>query len=694
MPKRIYRLEFSDIHPVPSGSPLHTNFPNGRAHHLDIIDNDLTGTGVTGSNVIGDRNPVNIIWDNTDDIYNPIMPSRMEMNFLSDDIKMIDVEAIIENDDPERYEAALYVANTAGGFDLYWNGYITNVEFEQQINSVPVPYKLIATDLLTSLKNVTTLDGTAMITPKTSLIGYLENVLAFLPYGVFYNIRIYNPIQWNDGGTSYYLQDLPFAYAFENGLDFQWTTAYEYLENILRIMNARLFVAEQKFYIIPNAYGSSTMDFAIDSIPITGSIGDWDTYENSLLDSGTTFEVNFKEYSSPTSFFNVTKEIDLVVPTNLQEVNQSLKIRYESPIDKVIFDYKNNPYTANFSASGMYEAFNYTSYPSIEKTATNIIYNQTYFSDDFSVISTSQVKSGNYSFKTNNTSTSTITNFSLTERIFDTGFNDNYISTPAGFNWYNFEIYPEDLDTDSDTVDITFEWSLCREIGGTKEYYHNTNWSTFINDTDIKVEKETVTLNLNQWNNISGEGYGVTNDISPSPADTKYRLIIYRPKLSHNGVTFHFDNCFLHKVYEFPQEERLQLEMVNSSSQRDSNTKNITIKNPISGIPTFGDFFTSRISSTTYGVSELIGQEILNDNRQHLRKFTITVKALNGYEQFIYPWHKIWINYDGYETKVLGIIDRLQYSARDGVWKIDFHIPVQTQSVGTTKRVTSSKIIE
>ena len=618
------------------------------------------------------------------------MPSRMIMNFLTDDTKMIDVEEIISNDDPSRFEARLYVANASGGSDLYWKGWITNVEFEQQINSYPVPYRLIATDLLTSLKNITTLDGTALISPQQTVIGYIENVLAFLHYGAAQNIRIYNNIRWKVSSfVGYYLQDLAFAYPFENGFDFQYKTAYEYLENVLRMMNARLFVAEEKFYIIPTIYGSTTMDAVVNSV---GS--NWDDYENSLLDAGTTFQVNFKEYALPTSYFTVTKDIDLVVPTDLQEVDASLKIRYETPIDKVIFEYINNPYTANFDASSMSEAFNYTSYPSIEKTNTSILYNQTYFSDDFSVIGTSQVKSGNYSFKSNQVATSNFSNFVATDRLFDTGFNTNYVSTPAGFNWFNFDVYPEDLDTNTDTVDIRFEVALCREIGGVKEYYSNLTWTTFTVDTDIKLLKYDVTLNLNQWNNISGEGLGVVNNISPSPSNTKYRLIIFKPKTSATGITYHYDNCFLHKTFSFPQEEKITLEMANSSSQRESNIENITLKNAISGLPTFGNFDTPRISSTTYGLSELIGQEILNDNREHIRKFSITVKAKDGYEQLIYPWHKIWINYSGYETKVLGIIDRLSYDARKGVWQIEFHIPVQSQSVSSSKRITSSKIIE
>ena len=118
MPQVIYYLEFSDTHTVPSGSPLATNFPNGRRHKLEIIDNDLSGTNVTTPNVVGDRSPVNLIWDNTDDIYNPIMSARMEMNFMSDPTKIINVDEIIENDDPGRFQATLSIANSSAGFDL------------------------------------------------------------------------------------------------------------------------------------------------------------------------------------------------------------------------------------------------------------------------------------------------------------------------------------------------------------------------------------------------------------------------------------------------------------------------------------------------------------------------------------------------------------------------------------------------
>jgi hypothetical protein len=691
MPQVIYYLEFSDTHTVPSGSPLATNFPNGRRHKLEIIDNDLSGTNVTTPNVVGDRNPVVLIWDNTDDIYNPIMSARMEMNFMSDPTKMINVEEIIENDDPGRFQATLSIANASGGFDLYWDGYITNVEFEQQINSVPVPYKLIASDLLPSLKNITTADGTASFDPKQTVIGYLENILGFLPYGALYNIRIYNNIRLENpigGGSPIFIQDLPGQYFLADGLNFQFATAYEYLENVLRQMNARLFVAEQKFYIIPNAYGSTTMDALVNSVAT-----DWDAYENGLLQSGTTFQVTFKEYSTPTSSFTVNKDIKLVVPTDLQEIGATLRIRYEQPIDKVTIDQEFDRYVSNYDATGLATGANFTSYPSIEKTNTGILYNQTYFSDDYSVIGVSQVKSGNFSFKTQDTTSSTTTHFSLTERIFDTGYSANAITVSASAEpWLTFDVFPQNNISGAETVNITFEWALARDIGGTKSYWHNGSWTTFTNDTSIKITGIAFTLNMNQWNTLKDDDFQIDNNFLVDTA-VKYRLIIQRPKVLFGLAIYHFDSCFLNETVNVNQGSNLKILMKNDSSLRKSKQINISLKNTFGKVPVIlADFTTPRISGTTFSLGEIIGQQILNDNREHLRRYSITVKAKDGYQQFIYPWHKIWIDYTGFDSYVLGIIDRMRYSAREGLWQIEFHIPVQRQSVSTTTRLIDSNI--
>lgn len=695
MAQVIYYLEFSDTHPVPAGSPLSTLYPNGRRHRLEIIDNDASGTDVTTPNVIGDANPVQLIWDNTDDIYNSIMSSRLVMNFLSDPVKMIDVEEIIENDDPSRFEVRLYVAQAVTYYTLYYKGWITNVEFEQQINSYPVPYQLIATDLLPSLKNVSTSQGTATISPKESAIGYLENILGFLHYGATQNIRIYNNIEWYDGSSWNYLQDLPHTLPYENGFDFKYDNVYQYLEGTLKTMNARLFVAEEKFYIIPNIYGSTTMDLAIASQVIFGPIGDYDLYENGLLQSGTTFEVYFKEYTSATSWFNVTKNVDLVVPTDVEEVGSSLKIRYDSPIDLVTIDTQNNPYSPDHEEDTTFKTYNLTAYPSVDFAQGGLLFNQTYYSNDYSVIDTSYVLSGNYSFKTQNYDNSTITKYDSTHVIFDTGLSTGLVTRTQLYNTFFTSVYPEldNADTE-DPVALRLEYSIIRDLNpsaGGFEYLKASKqqWQATFSLADVDVLKLDITANYNEWTSVKDT---ILNQLFGSDFDAAYRLIFYYPKCSTTGITFHFDNVFLNMFNDLRVEDKAKIDFTLSGSQRDSNSYNLTLKNPYSGVGLRGNFRTPRIASTTFGNAEIIAQQILNDNRQHVKRYSITVKAKDGYNLVIYPWHKIWIDYTGHDSYVLGIIDRLEYVARRGVWNIEFHIPVQRQSATMSLNVREANI--
>ena len=242
------------------------------------------------------------------------------------------------------------------------------------------------------------------------------------------------------------------------------------------------------------------------------------------------------------------------------------------------------------------------------------------------------------------------------------------------------------------TVNITFEWGLARDIGGTKSYWHNGSWTTFTSDTDIKITGIAFTLNMNQWNTLKDDDFQIDNNFLVDTA-VKYRLIIQRPKVLFGLAIYHFDNCFLNETVNVNQGSNLKILMKNDSSLRKSKQINISLKNTFGKVPVIlADFTTPRISGTTFSLGEIIGQQILNDNREHLRRYSITVKAKDGYQQFIYPWHKIWIDYTGFDSYVLGIIDRMRYSAREGLWQIEFHIPVQRQSVSTTTRLIDSNI--
>ena len=88
----IYNLNFS------------SNLEGNRAHRISIYKDGHTSTITTSdNNIIGTDEPAVLIWDNTDDIYNNIMSARLEINLLSDDTKMVDIDDILDNTTPAKY---------------------------------------------------------------------------------------------------------------------------------------------------------------------------------------------------------------------------------------------------------------------------------------------------------------------------------------------------------------------------------------------------------------------------------------------------------------------------------------------------------------------------------------------------------------------------------------------------------------
>ena len=154
---------------------------------------------------------------------------------------------------------------------LYWKGYLSNAEYKENISSTPQKYQLVATDLLTTLKNITTVDGSAIVMPKATTVEYLANLLGFLPYGVGFKVN--QPIEILDyrfgftpTGDWEYLHKIQHAFTYTNGFDKISDNAYDYLVNTLKAFNARLFYADGKWYMIPNAlYTHKATDDAIDS---------------------------------------------------------------------------------------------------------------------------------------------------------------------------------------------------------------------------------------------------------------------------------------------------------------------------------------------------------------------------------------------------------------------------------------------
>ena len=638
-----------------------SNTALNRKHRISIYK-DGVGDAITvnDNNIIGTEEPAVLIWDNSDDIYNNIMVSRLEINLYTDDVKQVDIDDILTNSNPSKFKVEFRMEDNIGGMQLYWEGYLANATYEQRISSVPVTYQLIATDLLGTLKNIYTTDGTAIIDSQPTVMKYLDNVLAFLPQNLTWKVS--NDVQAKPfsyfGASSFTkMHFLQWLFPYKNGFDLAFDTASEYVINTLKVINARLFYANNSWYIINNSSYKDTASF--DSFDTSGN-----------------YSTTFSE--------NVVKTI----PTNYTPVLNDMAVRYDTPIDSVEVIANRNQYATDFLGIGLTqgEISNLTPYPNFETLVNGILFNSTYYSNDFNFIQEEpKVKAGNYSIKTQNY----ITGGSPTQKILDTGFAGNFQlnvgADPTFFCSYFMQNSPLDQE------DFHLYYSIARETSptasvssGAKEYWNGNNWVSYILDSQIAILADNnQTAPTDQWVEFSIQlqnGATVLNY-------ARYRIILWQPKI--NGATtptrtVYFDEVLLNRrnVINFDAPVKTTHKIQGVSKKNKKYTYEFQHFYPVFYYTT--EFQTNDISYTgipgSTELNSIIAQQILNDNRKHVKRYTTSVYA-NNFSQFLYPYHKININMTGFQSDNTCIIDRLQYRAKSGFYKIECHETNQDTNV-------------
>lgn len=635
-----------------------------RKHRLSIYKDGHTATITTSdNNLIGADEPVVLIWDNSDDIYNNIMGSRLEMNFYSDPVKQIDVEDILDNTSQSKFKVEFWIENFSGAMVLYWTGYLSNATYEQRISSTPVQYQLIATDLVATLKNVYAANSTAIIDSKGSVVEYFANAFGNLPLSS--GFKFSNDIQlkpYKFGQTNVFekMHHLPWLLPYKNGFEYLGETAEDYLTNTMKVFNSRLFFAQDYWYVINNCSYKDNATF--------------DNYAN----DGTFLS------SAPIS--NVK-----VIPTNLKPLKNDFSIRYDTPIDIIEVIANKNHITTDFVDVGLIETEtnNITSYGGFE-TQINGILGSAYYSNDFSVIEESKVKSGNIAVKTN----TFITSGTPTTKVFDTGFDGDFQWEAADVLHFYASFFIEY----GETMDVTLYYSLLKEqsetstgLSATKYYYNGTTWVAYID------ESLATKLTLNATQVSSQEWIDTTEPINVvgSTLFARYRLILWSPKITGGIVNnvIHFDQVFVGRRSSIAWESPIKTIHSIAGSSRKNKSTNYEYHHfyPVAFAT---EFKTSDI--TFSGVvgweqhNRLIAQQILNDNRKHIKRYSTTAYSAD-FDEILFPYHKISVDFDGYQSNETCIIDRLTYSAKSGIYEIEFHetnqatnVTMDTTLVGST----------
>ena len=242
--------------------------------------------------LIGTDDPCNIVWENNDDFYNPIIGSTCTLNLLVTDstnydefyqfdereyrIRVSDGTADVvgtsaqwETEDTN-FDDANFNWGETGDINVYWEGWLITDQYQEHIVSKPYTLKLIAVDGLGILdsydapegqiaKDASTqlpLTSTGSQNNYNSFFYYIHTILDNLELG--FDIYIQNLIESNTApATNSIFHDISvFEFSTYNNLIRK--NAKELLTDILNVTNSRIFQSNGSWYIMSNSNAYDT----------------------------------------------------------------------------------------------------------------------------------------------------------------------------------------------------------------------------------------------------------------------------------------------------------------------------------------------------------------------------------------------------------------------------------------------------
>ena len=688
----------------------------GNGKRLDILKDGYTGEILP---LIGGAEPVKIKWDGDDDFYSPIIGSTCTINlYETDDTNYDDFF-----NEPEReYKVEVYTAQairdefknkvqldggiveaadclsgsyydtgtllqkrvvndggimeavecvsavlteTQDNYTLFWTGWLLSDQFKEIMAPNPQPLQLTAIDGLGELNNFfvdnsyysiylnspaatvsglickslnnTSLDIDVLINTDFNVYDIFGNRLNFLS---FTTTRL-EPILLND--------------------NYEFFNVKEFLENILKNINARVFQANGKWVVVNNSTYSeqavidSVKAFIDENDAVPSGIG---ALRQAYL-KGDIESLYFERFnSSGTSQGDYYHEGLRTIRTDLQPLEQNLTreaergykgIRLEQPAVK-----------SNLS---------YTDDASFEFQNTNhwIITNGSFTTDEIS-------KSGNRSFKTTATNSgSTPTNLALTGNYSGRRF----VASKLKISYY----YDTNNASQSTTLYNRF-WCQLTFNSGTNYYYDtdNKNWTTTVkyfffedasNSADSWISQE---LEVAELPSASGQSQVVN-------------LRIYGPRnylTNYQGVYID-DTILLREEVGTAITERLLTQ---------DNTTNVIIndlevdRQLINFCLDYTGVYTGYFDLQT--PARLAAKQQLNDFRSIVTRYEGTL--YNNETAPVTPMDKIRINFTNFSEGDSLILDGLEYSLKSNRYNIIAHKPNQDNPIATTETTKTQTI--
>jgi hypothetical protein len=233
-----YRLEFSDV--------------LGNGKKIEILKDNYSGAVLP---LVGTADPVSIKWEGDDDFYSPIIGSTCTLNlFVTNEVQYENFYAF----DEEEFQVKIYYKDASNNYQLYWTGFIVTDSYKQALMSPPYQISVQANDGLGLLEtkfvgidNNDVFDSTHTNT-TTLAQNLITNCISKTNLGL--NVYFSTGVRVGNQLTSYVENTTLFGFGsakYQENLKVH--NCKDYLTNVLRTLNCRIFQALGNWYIVSNS---------------------------------------------------------------------------------------------------------------------------------------------------------------------------------------------------------------------------------------------------------------------------------------------------------------------------------------------------------------------------------------------------------------------------------------------------------
>jgi hypothetical protein len=668
----------------------------GNGKRLDILKDGYTGAILP---LVGGAEPVIIKWDGDDDFYSPIIGSTCTINlYETDDTNYDDFF-----NEPEReYKVEIYTSQSIGdalkkraedqggfvenincvdnvltttqdNYTLFWTGWLLSDQFKELMAPNPQPIQLTAIDGLGELDNLFVDNtfysiNTGLQTIQASLASILCAALNKIGLGL--DVIINNELSVFDilGNRSDFVTNVN-SFISESVFlsdDYEFFNVKEFLENVLKSVNSRVFQSNGKWVVVNNSLYSeqAVIDYVKNYIDENDAVPSGIGALRQAYLKGNIETLHFKRFNNSGTFQSDYNYEGLrTVRSDLQPLEVNLLREAERGYKAI--KYTTNPPNTNltYREDAGFE---------FQNTSHWTITNGSFTTNEISL-------SGNKSFKTTATNTgSTPTNLAITGNY---GLRRD-VELKLKLSYY----YDTNKTIQTSTLINKF-WCQLYFIAGSTFYYdsNNQNWST---GAKYFFFEDNASTSADKW--VSQEISIAKLPAAAGQTQTVF-LKIYGPQNTFNSYQgVYVDNTIL--FVNSPDT------VANEFTKTINTTNNVIINDlkvdrPLNGLVL--DY------TGVYDITNIfsISTPILQTQKQQLDDFRSIVTR---YEGTLYnnetapltPMDKIRINFTNFSENDSLILDGLQYSLKSNKYNIIAHKPNQDNPVASTTTTKFTTFIQ